>query len=73
MAHASGIVPDQALADAMGSAKEGRKPRFLKLQIDDDKLVLRSSNDGTDNPKSGDVNHLAMEPDDARASYKEQP
>lgn len=31
MAHASGILPDKALVDAIALAKEGRKPRFLKV------------------------------------------
>eukprot|EP00284_Hemiselmis_tepida_P014097 CAMPEP_0174923892 /NCGR_PEP_ID=MMETSP1355-20121228/6889_1 /TAXON_ID=464990 /ORGANISM="Hemiselmis tepida, Strain CCMP443" /LENGTH=209 /DNA_ID=CAMNT_0016169633 /DNA_START=127 /DNA_END=753 /DNA_ORIENTATION=+ len=47
MTHASGILADKELVEALGRAKEGRTPRAMRVQIEGDKLVLAESLDGT--------------------------
>ena len=53
MTHASGILPDKELIDALAAAKEGRKPRLMKIEIDHDRLVLRSSIEGMSDVQAG--------------------
>eukprot|EP00164_Ancoracysta_twista_P001680 GFYU01002203.1.p1 GENE.GFYU01002203.1~~GFYU01002203.1.p1 ORF type:complete len:334 (+),score=128.79 GFYU01002203.1:39-1040(+) len=43
MAHATGIMPCQALADSFAAEREGKQKRFLKIKIANDEMVEADS------------------------------
>eukprot|EP00283_Hemiselmis_rufescens_P011668 CAMPEP_0173451028 /NCGR_PEP_ID=MMETSP1357-20121228/45944_1 /TAXON_ID=77926 /ORGANISM="Hemiselmis rufescens, Strain PCC563" /LENGTH=283 /DNA_ID=CAMNT_0014417751 /DNA_START=63 /DNA_END=911 /DNA_ORIENTATION=+ len=64
MTHASGIVSDKELVEALGRAKEGRTPRVMRVQIEEDKLVLAESLEGSAEAKEDFAKVLGMLHDD---------